>query len=319
MWKVVSGSIFIVVLAGSASSDGNSIPGVSVEWMGSSGVNNDKFRDRFLGGLEWDRLGIAQPGPAGRIYEFSDDVKDADWFKNAFDRFQRNEVIDYNELFRNFITDEVQTTPEEEFLERIQLEMISRGRLGQNVFGLEALDYIQIESLDIDEPKTNSEIFQAAPKIYSEGAIFGNNFLTPRVSAGQLQQWYDDPNAPVDLQQFGLPEPSGPIDVYILSNSFGAPSEVILQPHGVPLTKLQKEQLLGAENFKKRLAQWGGNIYSSVQDAIAATVETVCKSAFRPEEFTIELGGEGSVFVASLAAKITAKFTSDDVCAPFAG
>ncbi|WP_350335236.1 hypothetical protein [Coralliovum pocilloporae] len=322
MRNIICGFAFLVAFSMSMNSigaDEHISQLASPSWQNDSGIKVENFGSFFLRGTDGKNFMSGGAFPEQGIAGFSDHAKSKDWYKKAFKDFSSNRPVDYDALLNNIFEIPKIETDEEAFFRKIQSEMIARGKLGMNIYGVGFSEPIGVASLEVQEPKTNEEILRVAPQVYSDGAMFGENFLKPRVSEGQLRQWFEDPVAPVDLKKLGLPRPNGLVDAYVLSNKMGEITELILQPHGVPLSEAQKAQISSSGDFRKRLAKWGTDIFSSIQDAMAATVESVCKSAFRPDQFTVEIGGEGSVLVASLAAKVSAKFDTNEVCAPFAG
>ncbi|MDG2340590.1 MAG: hypothetical protein P8L32_05265 [Paracoccaceae bacterium] len=160
------------------------------------------------------------------------------------------------------------------------------------------------------DTQTNSQIF-------SQGTIFTESFIGSLENSQQLGIELQNPNATLDLQALGLARPNSPLDAYALFDSNNNFTGLITAPAGRGLNLEQKTALADADSWLQKTPSWGEKIYSSVDHILALTVERVCNSKIRPEEFTVNVSGSGNLVFAELGIDITAKFNSNDVCAHF--
>lgn len=169
-------------------------------------------------------------------------------------------------------------------------------------------------SQTIDSP--NDQRLQS-PQIYTEGAVFSQNFINQLNDSETLGRDLLNPNTALDLEALGLAKPETPVDSYVLFDSQNNLTGVITIPAGTELSEDQKAALKAASTWEKKIAKYGGQVYSSVEDIIALTVKKICQSAFLPEEFSVNVSGSGNVFFAEMGIDISAKFKSGTVCVPF--
>ncbi|WP_415404098.1 hypothetical protein [Tateyamaria sp. SN3-11] len=247
-------------------------------------------------------------------------VRQLEAYQQGVDALNSGQEINAEALWRNIAEEAQSSNDTSTVMDQLLLDGARQSSTDPN--SILFLPQFQAEfeppvSVTIDDVKTAQEIQELAPKVLLDGAVFGKDFLADKVDQQTLDQWWRNSSQPIDLEQLGLSQPSASLDTYLLSDDGFTVNGIITQPSGVPLSAEQKARLANSKTWRKSLSRWGETIYSSVQDAFAVTVETVCKSAFKPKNFSVELSGSGNLLLAELGVSISAEFETDSVCVPF--
>ncbi len=176
---------------------------------------------------------------------------------------------------------------------------------------------VQPVSLSIGPEDNTARVKELSESIYMEGAIFDEDFIQRTLPQSQLDELSLSRNPTINLEDLGLTQPTGPVDVYTTFDADNRVTGIIVKRPDTGLSEEQQRKIDQAAVVKSSQPKWQEKVYSTIDYIVTQTVLEICKSPFKPSEFSIDVSGSGNAYFAELGIKVNAKFLSSEVCPAF--